>query len=182
MRKKLTVSTMALFWKLTEIGKHLRDCTEEIIVFSKFLASRLDFIKKPDMRPWDFAREWKNAISMFGWHWDASPKTIDPEKTKDRVINITDRKEALDRMMPIFAEDLCGKEFAEVAEMCREDGVGKTELPSYQYHHKENLTVTEEVKNNVNRFQHLLPGNDLSDIEYFPPPPGSEFGINWDPF
>lgn len=134
LTEKLTVSTFALFWKLTGIEKHLRDCTEDIIAFSRFLAGRLDFINKPEMHPWDFAVEWWDAISARDFELFADFGGIDECRDPEGMRRNIKERVMLDRinkMMPIFSEDLCGKEFAEVAEMCREDGVGRIESSPY---------------------------------------------------
>lgn len=124
MKKKLTVSTMALAFKLLDIQHHLRDCTEDIIAFSKFLASRLDFIKKPEMKPWDFVHAWITAIIEATF----LKGTFGPQKEPSHSLKHMplERLHAIAQMMPLFAEDLCGKEFAEVAEMCQKDGIGVT--------------------------------------------------------
>ncbi|TSC83334.1 MAG: hypothetical protein G01um101419_17 [Parcubacteria group bacterium Gr01-1014_19] len=110
MKKTLIVSTHWIFWQLVEIEKHLRDCSEDIIVFSKFLASQLDFIGRPDMNPFNFYSEWKAALCNLALGVDPwTGKAIANPLSKAPL----EQLRMLDQKMLMFAEDLCGKEFAE---------------------------------------------------------------------
>lgn len=108
--KKLLISTMALFFKLVDVQKHLRDCTEDIQLFARYLASRLDLgDNRADMDASDFLHEWKTALCSL-----AAGQDLKTDKKVDHVLASAgvERIEALDQKMLWFAEDLCGKEFA----------------------------------------------------------------------
>ncbi len=116
MKSRFTVFTSELLWKLADIGKHLRDCTEDIVTFSKFFADQLVASGKDQLRPWDFVREWKKLIDSI--HFEIS-NPLSPHEILEPIKLARWKPEQLhnfdQKMMPIFAEDLCGKEFAEVA-------------------------------------------------------------------
>ncbi len=127
--KKLTVSTMALFWKLVTIEKkhRLRDCTEEIIWFSRFWASQLDFVSRPDMTPFNFYSEWKAALCNLAVGVPWTGKTVTTHLSRVPL----EQLKMLDQKMLMFAEDLCGKEFAE--EVRREHAGWGIEINPHRY-------------------------------------------------
>ena len=206
---KLIMSAMFLFWKLTEIQKHLRDFTQEIVYFSNFLADRLDFVSNPAMTPQDFVREWKGAIDARRFELTAEFGGIDECRDPKEMRENIRAQVALDhisKLMLMFAEDLCGKEFAEEVHRVRgesgdssffapkignpaeeakpadwagfvKDGERQPETENRSGCHPfppEPPVVEQEAERKPHRFAHLLPGNELSDIEHFPPPPGHE--------
>lgn len=128
MLNKFTILTKVLIEKLLAIENHLRDCSEDIQAFSKFLANRLDPKKKETMRPWDFAKEWKSAIEDIGAIRNSMNPQIGPAHAiKHSLLQYWVSRFSHLGMMPIFAEDLCGKDFAEVAALAIVDNVGKIE-------------------------------------------------------
>ncbi|MEK7653845.1 MAG: hypothetical protein AAB345_01000 [Patescibacteria group bacterium] len=114
---KLTIATKVLREKLMEIEKHLRDCSEDIIVFSKFLASRLDPEKRPETMPEDFVLDWYSSIDAINREVAIYEIYLEHDRpSAQRLIASCIRvQETADRLMPMFAEDLCGKEFSKVA-------------------------------------------------------------------
>ncbi len=94
MPNKLMVPALTLIWKLEGIGEYLRDCTQDIVDFSKIFSSYLVADGKSEVEPWDFARNWTLAVCEFAGRASS------------------DRADAMDRKRIMFAEDLCGKEFA----------------------------------------------------------------------
>lgn len=168
-KSKFVMSTIFLFWKLTEIEKHLRDCSQDIVDFAKFLASRLDFVAKPEMKPWDFAKEWKATIEDIA----AIKNSINPQIGPAHAIKHSPLRYWVSRfsylgMMPIFAEDLCGKDFAEVATLAIIDDVSKTE--PFIYTIKPN-TRPMTPSNFRNLAEIVHPGFSPDPFHFFPPEP-----------
>ncbi|MEK7640746.1 MAG: hypothetical protein AAB389_01995 [Patescibacteria group bacterium] len=121
----LVMSTMFLFWKLTEIDKHLRDCTQNIIWFAQAHARRLDFVEHPTMTPQDFVREWNALVAedqraLDNYYYDLGDGIHDQEMVKRCIADLRPIVDIGKKMMPWFAEDLCGKEFAEQVQRQRE--------------------------------------------------------------
>ncbi len=135
MRKKLTVSTMALAFKLLDIQHHLRDCTEDIMSFANAMARRVDFIGRPDTTPQDFVLEWNGVIEALDreiavdylYLGDDNPVAHRSVAKKMAVRSIGER------LIQMFAEDLCGKEFAREVEKAGESDLSSISESERQY-------------------------------------------------
>ncbi|MDO8466710.1 MAG: hypothetical protein Q7S83_01060 [bacterium] len=96
-----TVFTSELLWRLADIGKHLRDCTEDIVKFSNIFGDQLVAAGESEIQPKNFVLNWIIARRNFAGR-------TSPERAGD-----------IEQKMPMFAEDLCGKEFAAEVQLIR---------------------------------------------------------------
>lgn len=144
MREKFVVPTMWLIQQLNDIGKYFHGrATKYVISFSEFLADKLDWVEEATMKPWDFTREWNKAMAQIvGMRYGFDPQQ---NLTAHLLKHMPqERLQELEEMMPVFAEDLCGKVFAEVVALCKEDDIGANHL-NHQFAHKAAASQLPEV-------------------------------------
>lgn len=181
MKSKFMIATLTLVSKLMDIPKHLRDCNADIVEFAKLFAEQLAGSgppKKAVLLPWDFVNEWNEVIEEVRSKLGITP--LDFDLFTPGPLSHWDREKLVNfntKMMPWFAEDLCGKEFAEVAEMCQEDGIGKlkpqpNEPASGDCHPfpPGDPVLVEEGKRAIKN------NTGLSEVEHTPAPSDAEFG------
>lgn len=151
---KFVIATLTLANKLVDIQKHLRDCDAGIVEFAKLFAEHLVGKGPPQkavLLPWDFVNEWNNACE------DQKCAHVDNLSgicTAAILVPISFLRQA-DKMMPIFAEDLCGKEFAAVAVLYRENPPSPKPLPKWALERALSCAPPDEDRADAERMKEL---------------------------